>query len=168
MESYITDDIFTRQVNLKTLKAWEPFSDCVSILFTFQKLDVADGDDELRDWRIFWVSGITLLRAVGHVLAKVDKHKSAQHKEVIDRNWETFRSEESENVVLWKFIEKERNNLIKTYSWGARLAKDDYGYSVEYENRENAFDLFREAVYWWRYQLEKIEAELYQLPSSGQ
>jgi hypothetical protein len=61
MASLITGDIFTRTSPDQTLKAWEPFLDCVSILFHFQNSDIVDGDEELPEWRLHWVSGLARL-----------------------------------------------------------------------------------------------------------
>ncbi|BDW95423.1 hypothetical protein MACH10_11080 [Thalassospira tepidiphila] len=160
MESYGKGDIFTRRIAIKTLNAWEPYTDCVSILFSFQYLDVADGEDELPEWRIFWVAGLTLLRTIGHVLDKVDKPVSSKHADVIGRNWMRIKTDRQQNRIFWDFVEDGRNNLLKTYSWGTSLVKDEHGYFVEYKSGDDAFQLFREAVYWWRYQLEKIESEI--------
>ena len=72
MTDYVTGDIFTLKIEKQTLKAWKPFWDCVGILFQFQNSAIVDGEDELPEWRLYWVAGITLLRTIGHVLAKVD------------------------------------------------------------------------------------------------
>jgi hypothetical protein len=155
--SYITGDIFVSLPPKQTLKAWKPFWDCVSILFEFQNSDV---DEEHTEWRLFWVAGIALLRTIGHVLAKADAATSGDHKQVVDRAWATWKATKSANAIFWDFIEKERNSLLKTYETGAKLSKGDDGYFVEFSGGEDAFQLFREAVYWWRHQLIVIEEEL--------
>lgn len=158
MRDYVTGDLFTRSPPTQTLKAWEPFWDCVSILFHFQNSNVVDGDEELGEWRLYWVAGVALLRTVGHVLAKVDANSSARHAETIGSMWKQFRSDYEGSRILWEFIEKERNSLLKTYSFGARLARDEEGGYIEFGDGEDAFQLFRQAVYWWRHQLMEIEA----------
>ena len=162
MDSYITGDIFVRTPPRQTLKAWAPYWDCVTILFQFQNSDVSDGDEELPEWRLYWVAGVALLRTVGHVLAKVDAKTSTEHSEVIGDLWKRFQSDRDGSQIFWEFIEKERNNLLKTYSFGAQLAKDDRGHYVALEDGQDAFQLFREAVYWWRYQLTELEEALLQ------
>lgn len=157
MDSYITGDIFVRSPPKQTLEAWVPFWDCVAILFEFQNSDV---DEEHTEWRIYWVAGIALLRTIGHVLAKADTLTSPKHKAEIEALWARWKSDLEANSVFWNFIEKERNNLLKTYSFGAELAKDDEGYFVKYKGGEDAFQLFREAVYWWRHQLMALEERL--------
>jgi hypothetical protein len=157
MQSYITGDIFVRSPPKQTLKAWEPWHDCVVILFEFQNSDV---DEEHPEWRLFWVAGVALLRTVGHVLAKVDASESLKHKREIDRLWSDWKTSPTENTVFWDFVEKERNSLLKTYEFGASLEHDENGCYVTYQGGEDAFELFREAVYWWRLQLETLEDRL--------
>ena len=115
MVSHITGDIFVRRIPRQTLKAWGPFSDCVTILFQFQNSDVTDGDQELPERRLYWVAGIALLRTVGHVLAKVDAKTSETHAQAIQNLWKGFRSDREDSLIFCEFIEKERNNLLKTY-----------------------------------------------------
>lgn len=157
---YVTGDIFTFSPPRQTLKGWEPFWDCVGILFQFQNSDVADGDEELPEWRLYWVAGIALLRTIGHVLAKVDAGTSAEHSQAIGDLWRRFNSEREDSWIFWEFIEKERNNLLKTYSFGAQLAADVDGYYVSFADGQDAFQLFRQAVYWWRHQLMELEEDL--------
>ncbi|MBB3174933.1 hypothetical protein FHR90_002780 [Endobacter medicaginis] len=159
--NYVTGDIFVKVPSPQTLKAWLPLWDCISILFLFQNSDVADGEDELPEWRIYWVAGLALLRTVGHVLAKVDAKISPEHAEAIAALWKGFQDDRSKSAIFWTFIDRERNNLLKTYSFGAKLAWDDNQDAyVEFEGGLDAFDRFREAVYWWRHHLMALEHEL--------
>jgi|SRR5579872_6005049 len=157
MANYVTGDIFVFSPPLQTLKAWAPFWDCVTILFEFQNSDV---DEEHPEWRLSWVAGIALLRTIGHVLAKGDVLTSPRHSDEINRLWKEWKSDRKKASILWDFIEKERNNLLKTYTFGAKLSKDGEGYFVEFADGNDAFQLFRQAIYWWRYQLMTLEAAL--------
>ncbi|WP_137131132.1 hypothetical protein [Rhizobium sp. FY34] len=59
--------------------------------------------------------------------------------------------------VFWDFIEDERNNLLKAYQFGVEV--DGYGLyhgTLDMDGHE----LLREAIYWWRDQLEEIEKDL--------
>jgi len=161
MAGYVTGDIFVHVPPQQTLKAWVPFWDCVSILFQFQNSDVADGEKELPEWRIYWVAGLALLRTVGHVLAKVDAKTSPNHSDAINAFWIGLQADRRAAAIFWDFIEKERNNLLKTYSFGAKLAwNENQDAYVEFEDGLDAFQLFREAVYWWRHHLMVLEHEL--------
>jgi hypothetical protein len=157
MADCVTGDIFVFSPPRQTLKAWVPFWDCVVILFEFQNSDV---DEEHSEWRLFWVAGIALLRTIGHVLAKTDAIASPRHRAEIDRLWKEWKSDRIQSSIFWDFIEKERNNLLKTYAFGARLAHNSEGYYVEFEDGQDAFQLFRQAVYWWRHQLMALEDAL--------
>jgi hypothetical protein len=157
MISYVSGDIFVFSPPKQSLKAWEPFWDCVTILFEFQNSDV---DEEHTEWRLFWVAGIALLRAVGHVLAKADATTTNNHKQAIESAWIAWKADKTAHAIFWDFIERERNSLLKTYEFGAKLSKDEKGYFVEFSNGDDAFQMFREAVYWWRHQLMLIEDQL--------
>jgi hypothetical protein len=102
------------------------------------------------------------LRTIGHVLDKTDAMTSSHHRARIDGLWEQWKADRDQYSIFWDFIEKERNSLLKVYSFGARLAKDDKGYYVEFEDGQDAFQLFRQAVYWWRHQLMLLEDALHQ------
>jgi hypothetical protein len=161
LQEYITGDIFTTTPPKQTLKAWEPFWDCVGILFQFQHLDVVEQDDvEDTEWKLLWVAGISLLRTIGHVLAKVDATKTFGHASEVERFWKALKEDRSSFSIFWNFIENERNNLLKTYTFGASLARDADGYYVKLGDGSDAFQTFRQAVYWWRYHLSMIETAI--------
>jgi hypothetical protein len=153
-ESLATGDIFVHVPPKRTLKAWRPFYDCVDILFVFQHSDI---DNEHPEWKISWVAGLALLRTIGHVLGKVDSLTSSKHAEAIKEAWERWRKNKEENWILWDFIEQERNNILKTYEFGVEI--DDEGL-VHKDSGLDGIRLFREAVYWWRHQLEELERSL--------
>ena len=101
--SYVDGDIFVFLPPPQTLKTWEPPWDCMIILFEFQHLDV---DEERSEWRLYWVAGLTLLRTVGHVLAKSDALASPRHQAEVDRLWESSSSNRRQSGIFWEFIEK--------------------------------------------------------------
>jgi hypothetical protein len=63
----------------------------------------------------------------------------------------------NDKLVFWDFIEQERNNILKTFKFGVKT--DERGL-FHHRIGEDGDPLFREAVYWWRYQLELLEAQL--------
>ncbi len=83
--------------------------------------DCREALNELREdptgslWRRRYVACIALLRAVGHVLGKVDVKTSAKHKAAIDAWWQQQKNTEPMPEVFWSFIENERNLLLKEY-----------------------------------------------------
>jgi hypothetical protein len=140
------------------LKAWEPWRETQSLLFSFQNIDI---DDEHPEWRIYWVAGVALLRTVGHVLDKVDGKISARHASIVQTLWSKWNSDRRENWIFFEFIEKERNNIMKEYKFGAALpAEGDDRVLSYHQGSDDATQLFREAVYWWRDQLDALEIML--------
>lgn len=160
----MSGSIFTFEPKKKTLMAWKPLEDCISILFIFQNSDIEDDGEELYEWKLYWIAGIAALRIIGHVLDKVDSEKSAEHKAITSKWWQDLKSDRENNAIFWEFIEKERNSLLKTYTFGAKLAHDDEGFYILFGDDGDAFQLFREAVYWWAKDLIKIEDLLPNLP----
>jgi hypothetical protein len=147
-------DIFVRTSPRQTLKAWEPFEECRGILFQFQNSDL---DDDHPEWRLYWIAGLALLRTIGHVLDKIDAKISDEHRKIIDATWNRWKASRSDNAIFWDFIEQERNNLLKTFEFGVEIHDDGL---LHKESGRDGSQLFREAVYWWRFQLEEIEEAL--------
>jgi hypothetical protein len=73
---------------------------------------------QAEDFRISWISVVTLLRAVGHVLEKVDAQQSPAMKKAIHQKWEELRLSRPEPHIFWSFIEEERNRFLKNYKHG--------------------------------------------------
>ena len=74
-----------------------------------------DEEDEQR-WRILWAGAMALLRAVGHVLGKVDA-KDERVRPFVEEAWERWNSDRVTNGVFWEFIRDERNAILKEYSF---------------------------------------------------
>ena len=89
-----------------TSKAREVLSDCTAAL----ELLEADTDD--TRWRVHWAAAVALIRAVGHVLAKVDGANETVRK-VADEAFRRWKSDDPEHHIFRDFIERERNNLLK-------------------------------------------------------
>ncbi len=157
-QSFITGDIFVASSGEKTLRAWEPYSLCVGILFNLQN---SDTEPRWNGWIVPWVGGLSLLRATGHVLQNVDKNKSSRHREVVTNQWQFWTNDKTANWVFWDFIQKERNNILKEFEFG--FTTSPYLEPDEYEIEpivEEKMQLFREAVYWWRQELRTMEDAL--------
>jgi hypothetical protein len=71
-----------------------------------------------EDFRTSWVAVVTLLRAVGHVLVKVDAKSNPRIAKVVKEEWDKLRVTKPEPRILWEFIEQERNNVVKLYQIG--------------------------------------------------
>ena len=158
LPTWITGDIFVSSEALVTLNAWEPFDFTVGILFELQNSDI---DDEHPEWRTHWIAGVAALRIIGHVLHKIDGLRSPRHKELIDAAWSRWSSDKDANWIFFDFIEKERNNILKEFSFGAKLPGISDERLLAYGTTDHdAAQLFREAVYWWRAQLRDLERSL--------
>lgn len=72
-----------------------------------------------RDWRIAWVTAVTLLRTIGHVLKKVDAKSNPKMGLVIETSWAQLVNSKPEPKIFWDFIEDERNNILKEYRLSA-------------------------------------------------
>jgi hypothetical protein len=95
---------------------------------TRARLVLADCEAALDDLAVFdqsalrrrWVAVVALLRAVGHVLDKVDGARSRPIRTVVDQKFRELKMTKPEPAVFWSFIEDERNSVLKTYEFGVR------------------------------------------------
>jgi hypothetical protein len=63
------------------------------------------------------VSIVALLRAVGHVLDKVDARADADVAYVVEQ-WNALKMTKPKPEMLWEFIESERNSVVKQHEFG--------------------------------------------------
>jgi len=107
-----------------------------------------------------WFAGVALLRTIGHVLRNVDRPCGTKYRCAVDGFWNDIRDDRSTHWIFFDLIERERNNILKEFSFGASLPnKDDDERQLVYTLQDDwdGTQLFREAVYWWRAQLEHLE-----------
>ena len=152
-------------------------------------LEMLEDEENPQRWRVLWAGAMALLRAVGHVLQKVDG-ESATLRPLIDAAYNRWKANRSENAVFWEFIEEERNSILKEYRFhvlesgevdivvvGDAGNADSGGLSTSTElftlgenifkpvtggfgEGEDARDIYRDAVSWWYAELSGIEARL--------
>lgn len=133
-------------------------------------------EDETDDtkFRILWVAGIALARAVGHVLDKVDSKQNETAKRVISSAYENWKKDREGNKIFWEFIDDERNRVLKEYEMGflsgpIHVAASGQLFTLD-ENLfcpisdgafagEDCRDILKEAIDWWKNQLQGIETE---------
>lgn len=65
-------------------------------------------------WRVHWAAAVALVRAVGHVLIKVDACDDSDLRRIANKAFKRWRTEKAHEIFL-EFIEKERNNVLKEY-----------------------------------------------------
>lgn len=149
--------IFFFKPPIQSLKAWEAFYDARGIFFNLSHLEV---EEELYEWRIGWIAGVSILRSIGHILAKVDAVSSQANKTAIDLWWSEIKSQKADDHIFWGFIDKERNNILKTYKFRIEPQVEDGELSMIYDQRYDAVSLFRQSVYWWGNELLKLECSI--------
>lgn len=71
-----------------------------------------------REFRGSWLSIVTLLRAVGHVLREVDRKTSMALAAAIDAKWDEWKRGKPKPEIFWQFIQSERNSVLKVYRFG--------------------------------------------------
>ena len=119
-------------------------------------------------WRKKYILIIVLLRAVGHVLKKVDANTSEVLRLSIDKWWANL-TQQKEPEIFWKFIEIERNNIVKEYKSEAVQIT----HLIPFTNSKNQriqhimdsgffkgrsqHELIQEAIDWWEQQLIEIQ-----------
>lgn len=128
-------------------------------------------------FRLLWVSCSSLLRAVGHVLHKVDAKTNPELKIAIADWWEKLTNDKSQHPIFFEFIERERNNILKEYELGMFSGEIDVLISTTGETftlAETAFcpmsygtfegkdcrDIALQAIEWWDTQIDIIEKSL--------
>ena len=152
-------------------------------------LDMLEDEEHEQRWRVLWVGAMALLRAVGHVLRKVDG-EDARLRPLIDAVYDSWKANRSTNAVFWKFIEEERNNVLKEYRFnvldsaevglcvvevlGGPESSQALVHETPFALGENLFrpvtegfgagedgrDVYRQAMKWWDAELFRIEAGL--------
>ncbi len=116
-------------------------------------------------WRLRWVTTIVLLRAVGHVLHKVDGKRSRYLREAINLEWNRIKSVPEHNLIFHSFIDNERNAIVKEYHVGTRLIRPikddvptDQNLSVLVGDRVlSQQQAISEAIRWWEKLLTEVE-----------
>ena len=166
-----------------TVGARQVLADCEIVL------EMLESEDNLKRWRVHWVGALALLRAVGHVLVKVDG-EDKERRRVIDAAYRRWKTSRGTHAIFWEFIEEERNNVLKEYQFNLHPMEDvnvvvvasvrhpktgevaqipqviPIGENIYrpilggFSEGNDARDVYREALDWWNKQLTEIESEL--------
>jgi hypothetical protein len=165
-----------------TLMAREVLRDCEVAL------NMLELEKDLRRWRIIWAGSIALIRAVGHVLHKVDGSDKVV-RDIANEFFARWKSAEGHDIFR-DFVEHERNNLLKEYrsdvhplesvpvAIQATLVPLQGGSHVTAPFilglDENLFrpmldgpwegvdcrEVYEDAIAWWKSELDKIDVEV--------
>jgi hypothetical protein len=127
------------------------------------------------DSRIHYVAAIALIRAVGHVLHKVDAIRSELLGRAVDDAYLRWKDDRSQHAIFWDFIEAERNDVLKRYEFSYRSNPHIVVQTPEVEEEfvlgdelflpvadgpfagEDVRDILSAAIAWWEAQLSLIE-----------
>ena len=148
-----------------------------------------EAEQDMVRWRIHWAGALALVRAVGHVLHKVDG-ADPDVRQQVDVVYNGWKSQETKNAVFWEFIEDERNNILKDYRFNLHpLDPVDVAVMMTvrhpetgelsqlpqvvpigeniyrpvlggYSEGNDARDFYREALDWWKTELAAIDRTL--------
>ena len=99
-------------------------------------------------FRVSWAAVVALLRAVRHVLDKVDGPQNESLPRAIDARRRLWSADRAGNRVLWSFIESEPKSVLKVCDSGSN--QDGAG--------QLGLDVARKALAWWTAELDAIEA----------
>lgn len=143
-----------------SLSAWAVLNDAEHALNYFETSSTE------QDYRIYWWAIMSLLRAAGHVLDKVD---GKNHPDFGRLQEEWWRSEGKHDPIFVGFIENDRNELLKKYAFQAApaaladrngsIVTDRLGRTITTRQwflsvgpfaGRAASAVAREAIAWWR------------------
>ena len=166
-----------------TKVARQVFADCTLAL------EMLEAEQDLTRWRVHWAGALALLRAIGHVLRKVDGADLKVGRQ-IDFAYSRWKSQRAENAIFWEFIDQERNNILKEYQFNLHplehvdvavvmtvqqpetgelrqvpnvvpIGENIYRPVLDgYGEGNDARDVYQEALGWWDAELTAIEAAL--------
>jgi len=77
-------------------------------------LDLLEDQEDEGRWRVHWVGAAALIRAVGHVLDKVDGQAPVL-KTIARAAFQRWKSDDPAHAIFRDFIDAERNNILKEY-----------------------------------------------------
>lgn len=166
-----------------TRVARQVFTDCKIAL------EMLEAEQDLTRWRVHWAGALALLRAIGHVLRKVDGADSKVGRQV-EIAFSRWKSQRAENAIFWEFIDQERNNILKEYQFNLHpldhvdvavimtVQQPETGAMLQvpnvfpigeniyrpvldgYGEGNDARDVYQEALDWWDAELGAIESAI--------
>jgi hypothetical protein len=152
-------------------------------------LEMLEAEQDMARWRVHWAGALALVRAVGHVLHKVDG-AAPDVRQQVDAAYKRWKSQKAKNAVFWEFIEDERNNIMKEYRFNLHpldhvdvavmmtvrhpetgelsqvpqvvpIGENIYRPVLDgYSEGNDARDVYREALDWWATELATIDRTL--------
>lgn len=149
-------------------------------------LAMLEEETDLARWRVHWAAAIALVRAVGHVLDKVDGEDPLT-KRLAAAAFKRWKGPAPEHEIFREFIERERNSILKEYRFryhpldevqmavGYTLHNPVTGETIQvgdvlpigdniyrpflegWREEDDARDVLSDAIDWWEAQLAVLE-----------
>ena len=160
------------------MKSSEVYSDC---LRSKQMFESAVESNNLSEARILWFSTLALLRAIGHVLNKIDvKSRSPDFEKAVQARYNNWKS----NKIFSEFIQDERNAILKEYDSSLEVMPQSVTHNVTYRGEqvthkgvnvvhtvtilqlvkfkgafagESPVEVLEKALQWWQRELNELE-----------
>ena len=106
------------------LKASDVLDDAFSAIWRWSFGPIGQGIES----RIVYIAAVSMLRAVGHVLKKVDCETYPEIKDEVNHRYLRWKKGNGRDVIFPHFIEKERNLILKEYAptWNEENRVDLY------------------------------------------
>lgn len=164
-----------------TTAAREVLDDCRLALAMLEE------ETDLARWRVQWAAAVALLRAVGHVLDKVDG-RDATVRRLANEAYKRWKGDAPDHEIFREFIEPERNTVLKEYRF-RHHPLEEVGLATVLEQRDpvtgetiqsaeifhlsdniyrpfqegwrqgdDARDVLSDAIDWWETELSAIDA----------
>lgn len=119
-------------------------------------------------WRVQWAGLVALLRAVGHVLHKVDSQRHpALANAIAAAHDRADKGSDPDDEIFREFIEKTRNAILKEFEMeagqsvyvtiGTSPHRVEYPVRIQGFEHLNQIELVGAALEWWYRQIESIE-----------
>ena len=125
--------------------------------------------DNIATLRLRWITAITLLRAVGHVLKNIDASRSPALESAISAAWKRWDTQPFHHLIFHEFIKKERDTLQKEYraSIFPRPSAEQqrtetpsvYSAILVGDRSYSPIGAINASIAWWETELGHIEAE---------
>jgi hypothetical protein len=87
----------------------------------YRALELLEAQKGLIEARIHYFGLVALLRAVGHVLDKVDASQDGNLRRVVDRKHQEVKQNREAYPIFHEFIDAERNLILKEYRSSAEV-----------------------------------------------
>jgi hypothetical protein len=98
-------------MNNKSLQARTMLNDSLTAMHMLQ--DAVDSPNAAKQVPVLWVAAVTMLRAIGHVLHKVDAAKSPAVRALVEQAWPQWRKD-----PVFQRLDTYRNSALKEYDFG--------------------------------------------------